>query len=119
MNAILILVSVTLNCLAQVFIRKGMLVTGEIGEFSKLLSAIPHMITNVYLWGAMICYTVSFLTWMMVLSKVEVSYAYPLLSMGYVLAAIIGYFWLSEHLSPVRVVGILVICLGVFLISRS
>lgn len=119
MNTVLILLSVLLNCCAQLLMRKGMLVHGEIGELNKLISAIPQMLTNLYLWGAMVCYAVSILIWMMVLSKVEVSYAYPFLSIGYILSAVVGYFWLAEHLSPVRVAGILVICIGVILISRS
>lgn len=119
MNTILILASVLLNCFAQVLMRKGMLSNGEIGAFSKLVSSIPDMLTNIYLWGAMICYVVSIPIWMVVLSKVEVSYAYPFLSIGYILSAVIGYFWLAEHISPIRIVGIFVICIGVVLISRS
>ena len=56
---------------------------------------------------------------MIVLSKVEVSYAYPFLSIGYILATLIGYFWLAEQLSLIRVIGMIIICIGVFLISRS
>ena len=119
MNTILILASVLLNCFAQVLMRKGMLSNGEIGAFSKLVSSIPDMLTNIYLWGAMICYVVSILILMVVLSKVEVSYAYPFLSIGYILATLIGYFWLAEQLSLIRVIGMIIICIGVFLISRS
>ena len=119
MNIILILFSVLLNCSAQLLMRKGMLVNGEISKIGILLTSIPQMITNLYLWGAMICYAVSILVWMIVLSKVEVSYAYPFLSVGYVLSAVVGYIWFSENISPIRIVGILVICIGVVLISRS
>lgn len=119
MNIILILVSVLLNCSAQLLMRKGMLVNGEIEGMGNLLTAIPHMITNLYLWGAMVCYAISIVVWMVVLSKVEVSYAYPFLSIGYVLSAVAGYLWFAEHISPVRIVGIVVICIGVVLISRS
>lgn len=119
MNTVLILVSVLLNCCAQLLMRKGMLVNGEVNGMGNLLSAIPQLITNLYLWGAMLCYGVSIIVWMVVLSKVEVSYAYPFLSIGYVLSAIAGYMWFSETLSPIRILGIAVICLGVVLISRS
>lgn len=119
MNIILILVSVILNCSAQILMRKGMLVNGEVKGMENLIAAIPHMLTNLYLWGAMICYAVSIVIWMVVLSKVEVSYAYPFLSIGYVLSAVVGYFWFAESITPIRVVGIIVICVGVVLISRS
>jgi multidrug transporter EmrE-like cation transporter len=77
------------------------------------------MVCNLWLWGAMICYAVSILLWMAVLSKVEVSFAYPFLSIGYVVAALVGYQFFGESLSLTRIAGILVICVGVFLISRS
>lgn len=118
MNTVMILASVLLNCLAQLLIRKGMLIEGEVG-IGNIFQHIGPMLTNLWLWGAMFCYAVSILLWMSVLSKVEVSYAYPFLSIGYVVASIAGYFFFSESLTPIRIVGILVICIGVFLISRS
>lgn len=85
----------------------------------NMVSHLGTMIANIWLWGAMLCYAVSILLWMSVLSKVEVSYAYPFLSVGYVLSAVAGYLLFSENITPIRVVGIVVICVGVILISRS
>lgn len=118
MNTVMILASVLLNCLAQLLMRKGMLVEGEIG-LNNFIHHIGSMVVNLWLWGAMFCYAISIILWMSVLSKVEVSYAYPFLSIGYVVASIAGYFFFAESLTPIRIVGILVICIGVFLISRS
>lgn len=118
MNIILILLSVLLNCAAQLLIRKGMLIEGEVG-MQNMLSHIGSMITNVWLWSAMICYALSIFLWMSVLSKVEVSYAYPFLSVGYVVSAVAGYALFNENLSPIRIAGIIIICIGVILISRS
>lgn len=118
MNIVLILLSVLLNCAAQLLIRKGMLVEGEVGV-QNMLSHVESMITNLWLWGAMFCYALSILLWMSVLSKVEVSYAYPFLSVGYVVSAVAGYALFNENLSPIRIAGIIVICIGVILISRS
>lgn len=56
---------------------------------------------------------------MMVLSRVEVSYAYPLLSVGYIVTALAGYYFFSEALTPVRWLGIVTICIGVWLITRT
>lgn len=117
-NITMILGSVLLNCAAQLFIRKGMLAVGETG-IGNILSNLGAMLANLWLWAAMVCYAISILLWMLVLSRVEVSYAYPFLSIGYVVAAIVGWQFFGESLSPVRIAGILVICLGVVLISRS
>ena len=118
MNILIILLSVLLNCTAQLLMRKGMLLEGEVGV-QNLFSQLNSMIVNPWLLGAMFCYAVSILLWMSVLSKVEVSYAYPFLSVGYVLSAVAGYMFFNENVSPIRIVGIIVICIGVILISRS
>ncbi|SCH60497.1 DMT family transporter [uncultured Bacteroides sp.] len=118
MNILLILISVLLNCAAQLCIRKGMLIIGEV-EMSSIVRSLGVMITNLWLWGAMISYAVSILLWIVVLSKVEVSFAYPFLSIGYVVAALVGYYFFGESLSLIRVAGIIIICVGVYLISRS
>lgn len=118
MNIILILISVLLNSAAQLCLRKGMLQIGEIG-MGEIVRNIGTMLSNVWLWGAMLCYAVSIVIWMSVLSKVEVSFAYPFLSIGYVVAALAGYYMFGESLSFMRIAGILVICIGVYLISRS
>ena len=86
---------------------------------SNMITNLGVMVTNIWLWGAMICYALSILLWMAVLSKVEVSFAYPFLSIGYVVAAVVGYYFFGESLSVIRIVGIVIICIGVYLISRS
>ena len=118
MNIFMILLSVLLNCAAQVLIRKGMLQTGEM-TIKNMLSNIGTLLTNIWLWIAMLCYAVSIFLWMSILSKVQVSFAYPFLSIGYIISAVIGYFFFQESLSVIRIMGIAVICIGVILISRS
>ena len=112
MNILLILISVLLNCAAQLCIRKGMLIVGEIG-MTGLVQNLGNMLTNLWLWAAMFCYAISILMWMAVLSKVEVSFAYPFLSVGYVVAALVGYYFFGESLTLTRIAGIIVICIGV------
>jgi len=78
-----------------------------------------HLFSNPYLWSGLCCYALSIGLWLAVLSKVQVSLAYPMLSVGYIIAAVLGYVFLHESLSPHRMLGIGVICLGVVLISRT
>ena len=74
----IILLSVLLNCSAQLCMKKGMMVIGEItGGMQGFIAVLPVMMTNFYLWISAICYVVSILLWLVVLSKVDVSYAYP------------------------------------------
>ncbi len=119
-NILLILFSVSLNALAQLFIRQGML---QIGKVSLKLDQLWYMawrsLTNWYLLGGMLCYAVSIITWMVVLSKVNVSLAYPFLSIGYIITAILAYFILNEPLTLQKMIGIAVICLGVIILTCS
>ena len=116
----LILLSVFLNSSAQISMKKGMMIVGEItGGVQGFVAVLPNMITNIYLWISAICYMMSIVLWLVVLSKTDVSYAYPFLSIGYVLSVIVGYFAFHEAVTSIRVIGIAVICVGVVLISRS
>ena len=116
----IILTAVSLNAFAQIFLRKSMIPFSDT-EFSLETIGIwfPQLVVNVYLWFGMMCYGFSIVIWLYVLSKTEVSYAYPFLSLGYIIIAIAGYVFFSENLSLFRISGILIICLGVVLISKS
>tara|TARA_R110002020_G_scaffold316899_2_gene532247 strand:- start:12082 stop:12456 length:375 start_codon:yes stop_codon:yes gene_type:complete len=112
--------SVSLNALAQIALRKTML---SIGPLPSGIAALPSfgfsLATNAWFIAGMACYVVSIGIWMIVLGKVEVSVAYPLLSIGYVITAIIGYFYLGEDVNALRIAGIALICCGIVVISRS
>lgn len=116
MNIILILLSVLLNCAAQLLIRKGMLVEGEVG-MQNMLSHVSSMITNIWLWGAMLCFLGSVLLWIVVLSRVEVSYAYVFNSIGYVVLTICAYWLFDESMSVYKIVGMAVVILGLIIMS--
>lgn len=120
MNLVLIVSSVLLNAAAQLFLKKGMLLIGNIEvSMAAVLAMIPKAAMNLYIWGGFACYAVSIVLWLVVLSKVEVSYAYPFLSIGYIVAAFVGWAVLGESMSLTKVAGIAVICLGIVLLYRS
>jgi multidrug transporter EmrE-like cation transporter len=116
---LLVLGSVALNAAAQLLIRAGMLKIGNTTSGASLVKAIPEMLTNWQLWLAMIFYGISILTWMMALSKFEVSFAYAFLSLGFVLVTLCGYLFFGENVGALRLAGIGLICAGVLLVARS
>ncbi|MBP3346219.1 MAG: EamA family transporter [Alphaproteobacteria bacterium] len=119
-NILLILSSVTLNALAQLFIRQGMIVRGKFAfGFEQVFSLVFGIFTNIYLLAGMFSYGISILLWMAVLSKVNVSLAYPFLSIGYIITAVLAYFIFNEPLTWQKIIGILIICVGVFVLSQS
>jgi drug/metabolite transporter (DMT)-like permease len=116
----LILLGVLLNAGAQIALKQGMRTIGPFAfSLENLFPVGVKAILNPFVVAALFCYAVSVIVWLMVLSRVEVSYAYPLLSVGYIVAAFAGKSFFAESLGPVRWAGVLVICLGVYLITRS
>jgi drug/metabolite transporter (DMT)-like permease len=115
----LILSSVALNAIAQIILRKAMLTAGVLPSLSDPLRLATSLATNAWLWAGMSCYAVSIVLWLAVLSRVPVSAAYPMQSIGYVIAAILGVLYLGEMVSLPRAAGIGLIVCGVFLISQS
>ena len=111
-NLLLILTGVLLNAAAQLVLKKGMSQIGSIQvDINSILTMVLKASTNIYV--------ISFVVWLMVLSRVEVSYAYPFLSIGYIIAAFVGYFYFGESMTLNKIGGIIIICLGVFLLYRS
>lgn len=115
---LLILASVSLNSLAQICLRKGMLAIGGLNVAQPVATAVAAAF-NPYVVFALTCYVVSIVGWMGVLSKTEVSVAYPFLSIGYILAAFMGWYFLSETITVMRIAGIALICAGLYCISRT
>ena len=117
---LLILSGVFLNAFAQVLLKKGMLGIGYFEvQFQNLFPVIKKVAINSYILLGLGSYGISVAIWLLVLARVEVSYAYPFLSVGYVVVTLMGYFMFQESLSWIRVVGISIIIVGVILLSRS
>lgn len=121
MNTIpIILLGVLLNAAAQLFLKAG---TSKVGPITLSVdNAWPlfwHLAFNPMIFLGLSCYVISVAAWIIALSRVDVSYAYPMLSIGYVVSAIAAYYLFGETLSPMRLAGIFVIILGVYMISRT
>ena len=115
---LLIFMGVMVNAVGQLLLKKGMNAFENI-EFSRFLTSLGEIATNFYVIGGVACYILSMVIWLMVLTRVAVSLAYPMLSMGYIITAIAGYYLFQEQLTGLRILGILVIMVGVFLVSKS
>ncbi|HEY9532543.1 MAG TPA: SMR family transporter [Burkholderiales bacterium] len=123
MNAMtfsIVLSGVLLNAGAQLLLKAGTNVIGVIGPVSGgIAEVVPRVALQPFIVGGLACYVVSVALWIVALSRVDVSIAYPMLSIGYVVNAFAAWYLFGEALTPLRLTGIAVIVLGVFLISRS
>jgi len=114
----LVLVSVALGAFGQMFMKLGLkerpIDLAQLASF-KLFETIFQR----YVFVGVVMYMLAVLLWFVVLSKAELSFAYPLISLAYIMTAFIAYFVFGERISLIRWVGILLILGGVFLITRS
>ena len=115
----LILSGVLLNAAAQLFLKAGTNTLGVVSfTASDWFSQALRIGFNPHILGGLFCYAFSLVVWIMALSRVPVSIAYPMLSIGYVVSAIAAYFLFGETLGSMRWLGIGFIVVGVWLISR-
>jgi drug/metabolite transporter (DMT)-like permease len=115
-----LLIGVILNALAQLGLKAATQVTGPLvsqdgGTWNRalVLMSVPQ------LWFALAAYGLSLVIWLIGLSRVPVSQAYPMLSMGYVLNIGLAWWLLGEVPNVQRIVGTGVIVAGVVLVARS
>ncbi len=116
----LILFAVSLNTVAQLLLKRGMMVIGHFEfSFANIWPIALKVLQNPYLLGGMFVYVFSLAAWLLTLSRVEVSVAYPMTSLGYIFTAFVGCCYLNESISLTKFIGIAIIILGVFLVTRS
>jgi len=116
----LVLTGVLLNAAAQLLLKAG---TNRIGEFAFTLeNLVPvglKVAASPFVLGGLACYAVSVVVWIMALSRVPVSIAYPMLSIGYIVNAFAAWILFGESLTAQKLVGIGFIIVGVWLVARS
>ena len=116
----LILAGVLLNAAAQLLLKAG---TNAVGHFEfSIDNALPvgmRLALEPHILGGIFCYLISLVVWIMGLSRVPVSVAYPMLSIGYVINAVAAWYLFGESLTALRLTGIGFIIVGVFLVAKS
>lgn len=116
----LVLTGVLLNAGAQLLLKAG---TNAVGHFeftgANIVPVGWRLATEPHIAGGIACYVISVVVWILALSRTEVSIAYPMLSIGYVVNALAAWWLFGEAVTPARLLGIGVIILGVFVVARS
>ena len=117
-NLLMIIMTVCLNTAGQFMMKAGINKIGKI-EISRFFEYLPRIISSGFVIGGFLAYAVSAALWIVILSRAELSWAFPMVSLSYVLTAILSPVLLGESFSVQRFVGIIVICLGVYIVSRT
>jgi drug/metabolite transporter (DMT)-like permease len=111
---------VLLNALAQLGLKAATRVSGPlVGTDAAVWKRALDLLVVPSLWYALCAYGLSVIVWLIGLSRVPVSQAYPLLSLGYVINIGLAWWLLGEVPNAQRVAGIGIIVLGVVLVARS
>lgn len=117
---LVLLTGVLLNAVAQLLLKAGVTPIGAISlNTANLPATLGRVLSQGPILGGLACYVLSVAVWLVALSRVDVSLAYPMLSLGYVVNAVAAWWLFGEALGPHRVAGIGIILLGVLVISRS
>jgi drug/metabolite transporter (DMT)-like permease len=120
MNLALILTSTVFGVVGQLMLKRGMTV---LGPLSPTVRDAPGLVVRVFTTPAVVLglaiYVGATFFWLLALSRVQLTYAYPFASLSYVLIVIAAWTMLGEHPSPLRLGGMGVIVLGVLLISQT
>jgi drug/metabolite transporter (DMT)-like permease len=109
-----------LGVAGQLLLKQGM---SQMGALQLSASAVPsllwRMATSPYVIGGLFVYGTGTFFWLIFISRVPLSYSYPFVSLGIVLGLFSAWAIFHESIPPMRWIGMLVICLGVFFVSRS
>ena len=115
-----IFTGIALNALAQLLLKAGTNAVGAIHlTADNWLPTGIKLATQLPILGGLACYVISVAVWIIGLSRVDVTIAYPMLSLGYIINAIGAWYFLGEMVSGQRILAIGVIIVGVVLLTRS
>ena len=117
-NYIYLLISVLLGATAQVVLKKGVQAVGPI-SIATLIPNIGSIFFCPYIISGIVLYGASLMVWLIVLSRMELSRAYPFVSLGYIITFIFGIVLLDEKMSHYKIFGLLFIIAGIFIMSRG
>ena len=115
----LLLVSVGFAIAGQLTLKSAMDAVGRIGKSSDLGETVLRAMKEPLLWLGLALFGISAVFWLVVLSRVRLSVAYPLVGISYIIIVLLARFRLHEHVPPLRWVGVIVIALGIAIIGFS
>lgn len=119
-SLMIILMAVSCASCGQLFLKQGMLQVGDIKlSLRELVPILTKVFSTPFVIIGFICYGVGALLWLVVLSKTELSYAYPMVSLSYIIVILGSIMLFNEDVSLLRWIGVILVCLGVCIVARS
>lgn len=83
------------------------------------ISNILKIALNPWIFSGMTLHVTALIVWLWALSRVDISFAYPFLALGYIIVGVMAWLWLGESLSVTRIIGMIIILVGLVIISQG
>jgi multidrug transporter EmrE-like cation transporter len=121
MNSIyIILLSILISSTAHIFLKKGMLAFSLGGTKAEGLTGLVWSVgTSPWIIGGMFLHVSALVVWLWALNRVDISFAYPFLALGYVLVSTMAWCWLGEELNSMKILGMGIIIVGILVLARA
>ncbi len=119
-NVFIILLSIFISSMAHIFLKKGMMIHAfNAVKSDGFIGLVWTVGTNPWVMGGMFLHVSALVVWLWALSKVDISFAYPFLALGYVLVSAMAWFWLGEELNSMKILGMGIIIIGILVLARA
>lgn len=116
----LILIATTLGVIGQMMLKQGM---GAMGPLALTLETAPgivwRIVTSPMVIGGLLVYGIGTFFWLVTLSRIDLSVAYPFVSLNHIIIFLLAWLVLHEQVNPLRAAGVIVICAGMLMVARS
>jgi len=113
---IIALISIFLGATGQFLFRVGMLQYGKV-SVTNIWGQMWSVLTTPAILAGFLCFGVSSILWLVIISQWELSYAYPLVALGYVLVIIYGNLFLNEQLNLAKISAMILILAGITILG--
>lgn len=117
-NVGIILMSLIASSTAHVVLKKGMS-AAQYYPFEDRLVYFWSVATNPWIVGGMFLHVSALIIWLWALSRVDISFAYPFLALGYVLVSLMAWLWLGEQITLHKILGMSIIVVGILVLCLS
>jgi len=120
-SILLILFSISIAVAGQILLKVGINRIGivNLNNLDTLKQLFSGVIKSPLVISGLFLYVISAAIWLVVLSAVDLSFAYPFIGFTYVMVLVLSKFILKEDVNPIRWAGALIITIGVIVISRG
>ena len=115
----ILFVAIILGIFGQILMKKGMMNTGQISVKELISRKFLSVVFEKFVFSGIFLYVLSSVFWLVVLSQEELSFAYPLVAVGYIFTAILSKIFFKENLTMLRIFGIILITAGAYLLVAT